>query len=147
MARPLISLLILGGLVFGTAGCGQSRPTPVAPSAYRPIGTSGLKYAIIRPGTGREAQPIVRVTVHFTGWVQGTGRKFDSTLDTGQPFDFVLGYDDTIEGWDLGIRGMRVGEKRQLIVPPALGYGPMEAPAGIPPNATLVFEVELLKVG
>ena len=147
MARPLVSLVILGGLVFGLAGCGQSRPTPVHAAAYQPAGSTGVKYAILRPGSGRETVDRVRVTVHYTGWLQDTGEKFDSSLDSGRPFDFVLGYDDVITGWDVGLRGMKVGEKRQLVIPPEMGYGKHGSPPSIPPDATLIFEVELLKVG
>lgn len=84
--------------------------------------------------------------VHYTGWLTN-GKKFDSSLDRGQPFRFDLGHGAVIQGWDQGVKGMKEGEKRQLIVPPALGYGPQGTPGGpIPPNATLIFEVQLLKV-
>jgi peptidylprolyl isomerase len=147
MARPLVTFLMLGGLAFGLAGCGQSRPTPVDPSAYRPIGSTGVKYAVLRPGTGIEAREKVRVTVHYTGWLQSSGQKFESSFDAGRPFDFIPGYDDVLRGWNVGLPGMKVGEKRQLVIPPAMGYGSHGMPPAIPPNATLIFEVELLKVG
>ncbi|OGZ22421.1 MAG: peptidylprolyl isomerase [Candidatus Nealsonbacteria bacterium RIFCSPLOWO2_01_FULL_41_9] len=87
-----------------------------------------------------------KVSVHYTGWLEN-GTKFDSSLDRGQPFEFTLGAGQVIQGWDLGIVGMKVGEKKKLTIPPELGYGTTGTPGGpIPPNATLIFEVELLKI-
>jgi len=105
---------------------------------------SGLLYAVDQPGTGAEAQAGQRVTVHYTGWLTD-GTKFDSSRDRGQPFDFALGQGEVIQGWDEGVAGMTVGEKRTLVVPPALGYGE-QANGPIPANSTLVFKVELLGV-
>ena len=96
-------------------------------------------------GTGREAASGDTVTVHYTGMFPD-GRKFDSSLDRRSPFTFELGAGQVIRGWDLGVAGMRVGGKRRLTVPPDLGYGARGAGGVIPPNATLVFEVELLEV-
>jgi len=87
-----------------------------------------------------------RVSVHYTGRLL-TGRKFDSSLDRGQPFSFLLGGGQVIKGWDQGVAGMKVGGKRKLTIPPNLGYGARGAGGVIPPNATLLFEVELLGVG
>lgn len=96
-------------------------------------------------GTGEEAVRFATVRVHYTGWLMD-GKKFDSSLDRGQPFEFVLGAGQVIPGWEMGVEGMRVGGKRELVIPPQLAYGPQGAGRVIPPNATLRFEVELLGV-
>lgn len=105
----------------------------------------GLQYKDERVGTGAVARPGNRVTVNYTGWL-ANGQKFDSSLDHGQPFTFPLGAGQVIPGWDQGVAGMRVGGRRTLIIPPALGYGAQGAGGVIPPNATLKFTVDLLKV-
>ena len=111
---------------------------------------SGLQYEDTVPGTGAEAKAGQHVTVHYTGWLRNddgsTGVKFDSSKDRGQPFGFGLGAGQVIKGWDEGVQGMKVGGVRRLTIPPQLGYGPRGAGGVIPPNATLVFEVELLDV-
>ena len=113
---------------------------------------SGLQYEDTVPGTGDEATAGCRVSVHYTGWlhdpaaVGARGRKFDSSKDRGQPFVFGLGGGEVIRGWDEGVMGMKVGGTRVLTIPSDLGYGPRGAGGVIPPNATLVFEVELLGV-
>jgi len=106
---------------------------------------SGLQYEDLREGTGATANAGQDVTVHYTGWLVD-GRKFDSSRDRGDPFRFGLGARQVIAGWDEGVAGMAVGGLRKLTIPPQLGYGARGAGGVIPPNATLVFEVELLDV-
>jgi peptidylprolyl isomerase len=106
---------------------------------------SGLKYVIDQPGTGAKAQAGQSVSVHYTGWLTN-GTKFDSSRDRGEPFELTLGQGQVIQGWDEGLAGMQIGEKRTLVIPAALGYGDQGAGGVIPPNATLVFKVELLGV-
>jgi FKBP-type peptidyl-prolyl cis-trans isomerase FkpA len=106
---------------------------------------SGLKYTDLAVGQGEEARPGKTVEVHYTGWLTN-GTKFDSSLDRNRPFSFHLGAGQVIRGWDEGVAGMKVGGKRRLTIPPDLGYGARGAGGVIPPNATLVFEVELLGV-
>ena len=111
---------------------------------------SGLKYVDTKVGDGAAATPGHKVSVHYTGWLDNNGekgRKFDSSVDRGQPFSFPLGGGQVIKGWDEGVAGMKVGGKRTLTIPPQLGYGARGAGGVIPPNATLVFDVELLGVG
>ncbi len=113
---------------------------------------SGLHYEDTLVGSGVTAQAGSEVTVHYTGWLHdptsdsGRGRKFDSSKDRGDPFKFDLGAGSVIRGWDEGVQGMQVGGTRVLRIPPDLGYGARGAGGVIPPNATLVFEVELLAV-
>ncbi len=104
---------------------------------------SGLTYIDLVVGTGREASTGDEATVHYTGWLE-SGKKFDSSVDRGQPFAFRVGAGRVIKGWDEGVQGMRVGGKRKLIIPSSLAYGPRGAGGVIPPNATLTFDVELL---
>jgi FKBP-type peptidyl-prolyl cis-trans isomerase len=110
---------------------------------------NGLKYTDTKIGDGAEATAGKKVSVHYTGWLynNGTrGAKFDSSLDRGQPFQFALGAHQVIAGWDEGVAGMKVGGKRTLIIPPELAYGARGAGGVIPPNSTLMFDVELLGV-
>ena len=128
------------------------------PPAERALGASptmtempdGLKYTDTTVGAGAEATPGHKVSVHYTGWLYENGqkgKKFDSSVDRGEPFTFNLGAGQVIPGWDQGVAGMKVGGKRTLIIPANLGYGARGAGGAIPPNATLMFDVELLKVG
>jgi len=139
MRKPiLISLFVL--VLAMTAG-GQTKMTTTK---------SGLKYTDVKVGTGDTAAKGNTVSVHYTGWFYTDGKrgaKFDSSLDRNTPFQFTLGARQVISGWDEGVEGMKVGGKRELIIPPELGYGPKGMAGIIPPNSTLNFEVELLKVG
>lgn len=108
---------------------------------------SGLQYIDTQVGSGAEAKPGHQVLVHYTGWLYNNGvkgEKFDSSVDRGQPFAFALGQGMVIKGWDEGVAGMKIGGKRTLIIPSELGYGARGAGGVIPPNATLMFDVELL---
>ena len=111
---------------------------------------SGLTIEELTVGSGDAAASGQKVSVHYTGWLSENGKagaKFDSSKDRGDPFIFPLGKGHVIKGWDEGVQGMKVGGKRKLTIPPALGYGSRGAGGVIPPNATLLFEVELLSVG
>ena len=110
---------------------------------------NGLKYTDTKTGDGATATPGNKVSVHYTGWLYNNGAKgtkFDSSVDRGKPFEFTLGAHQVIAGWDEGVAGMKVGGERTLIIPPELGYGARGAGGVIPPNATLMFDVELLGV-
>jgi FKBP-type peptidyl-prolyl cis-trans isomerase len=110
---------------------------------------NGLKYTDSKAGNGDTATAGKKVSVHYTGWLSDNGakgKKFDSSVDRGQPFQFTLGAQQVIAGWDQGVAGMKVGGTRTLIIPPELGYGVRGAGGIIPPNATLIFDVELLGV-
>ena len=110
---------------------------------------NGLKYTDTKTGDGATTTPGNKVSVHYTGWLYNNGAKgakFDSSVDRGQPFQFTLGAHQVIAGWDEGVAGMKVSGKRTLIIPPELGYGARGAGGVIPPNATLMFDVELLGV-
>lgn len=106
---------------------------------------SGLKYVELEEGTGATPKPGQTVVVHYTGTLEN-GNKFDSSRDRNQPFSFKLGVGQVIKGWDEGLSTMRVGGRRKLIIPPELGYGSRGAGGVIPPNSTLIFDVELLKI-
>jgi len=135
----------------GTAAAPAPAPAPAtqppadASGAKEVTMPSGLKYVDMTVGDGTLAESGKTVSVHYTGWLTD-GTKFDSSVDRGQPFSFTLGAGQVIRGWDEGVAGMRVGGKRKLTIPSDLGYGSRGAGGVIPPNATLVFDVELLGV-
>lgn len=132
----LVALPLAGLALAGNAG---------APEAEWKKNASGLEIQELKVGEGAEAKAGMTVDVHYTGWLLD-GTKFDSSVDRGKPFSFHLGAGEVIRGWDEGVAGMKVGGKRKLRIPAALGYGARGAGGVIPGNATLVFDVELLGV-
>ena len=154
MKRTAIVVLIAAGTVLSVAAQTAKKPThpthlvtrgPTKVTGEGVKTASGLQYWDIKVGTGEEAKPGGKVKVHYTGWLS-SGKKFDSSVDRGEPFSFTLGEQQVIKGWDEGVNGMKIGGKRTLTIPPDLGYGARGAPGAIPPNATLIFDVELLGV-
>jgi len=153
LRSPLLATLAIGFFLSLTTA---AEPITTATNATEPATetwittNSGLRYTDIRVGDGAEAMAGRVVRVHYTGWLKGKfgipGREFDSSRQKNEPFQFRLGTGQVIAGWDEGVQGMRVGGLRKLIVPAALGYGRQGAGAAIPPNATLMFDVELLGV-
>jgi len=136
-------LLLIALIVLTAAAVLAQGPTQVTGKGTKT--PDGLQYWDIKTGTGDTAKSGQTVTVHYTGWLTD-GKKFDSSVDRGQPFQFSLGAGQVIKGWDEGVAGMKVGGKRQLRIPPDLGYGSRGAGGAIPPNAALIFDVELLGV-
>ena len=142
-------MLACAGLLV--AACSREAPAPPA-GTPAVAGVAELQVKDLVPGDGAEAVAGSRVTVHYTGWLydpaqpEAKGRKFDSSLDAGQPFSFRLGARQVIAGWDQGVQGMKVGGQRELVIPAALAYGERGAGGVIPPGATLVFDVQLLEV-
>ncbi|MFN8474311.1 MAG: FKBP-type peptidyl-prolyl cis-trans isomerase [Anaerolineae bacterium] len=132
-------------LLVALAGCSAQQGAGSDQAGKEVTTPSGLKYTDTVVGTGATAEKGQRVSVHYTGYLMD-GKKFDSSVDRGQPFQFVLGNGQVIKGWDEGVAGMKVGGKRTLVIPPELGYGARGAGGVIPPNATLKFDVELLGV-
>ncbi len=155
MTKNLVAGIIV--LVLVVPVCAQTpthkpvqvvRPNTNAPTKVTGDGVktdSGLQYWDIKLGLGPFAKAGDHVKVHYTGWLT-TGKKFDSSVGTNQPFDFTLGQSEVIKGWDEGIVGMKVGGKRQLRIPPDLAYGAAGHPPQIPENATLIFDVQLVAV-
>jgi FKBP-type peptidyl-prolyl cis-trans isomerase len=141
----MVTVVFLAGTAFAQ---GSAKPDTSAPTKVtgEPTKTAdGLEYWDIKPGNGATAQRGQMVKVHYTGWLTN-GKKFDSSVDHGQPFTFHLGGGEVIKGWDEGVEGMKVGGKRQLRIPPDLAYGQRGYPPIIPGNSTLIFDVELLGV-
>ncbi|MGA8502063.1 MAG: FKBP-type peptidyl-prolyl cis-trans isomerase [Candidatus Sulfotelmatobacter sp.] len=150
MIKYIVGVAVMLGLtaVFVLAQSAARKPNTSAPTKVTGDGVktdSGLVYWDIRVGNGAEAKEGSHVRVHYTGWLTN-GKKFDSSVDAGKPFDFTIGNGEVIKGWEEGVAGMKVGGKRQLRIPPALGYGASGYPGAIPPNATLIFDVQLLNV-
>jgi FKBP-type peptidyl-prolyl cis-trans isomerase FkpA len=142
--KPLITMLAIL-LAVSVAGAGQATKPGGAMDEKIVTTPSGLKYVDLVVGTGLEAKAGQTVVVHYTGWLTD-GQKFDSSVDSGKPFSFPLGAGRVIKGWDEGVAGMKVGGKRKLMIPPQLGYGARGAGNVIPPNADLIFEVQLLDI-
>jgi peptidylprolyl isomerase len=146
-AGALFALVIATALAGCTAGASDTSTAQVASNAATPA--SGVQVTDMKVGTGITPRPGQTCVVHYTGWlyVNGVkGTKFDSSVDRKKPFSFVLGEHQVIEGWEEGVRTMKAGGKRTLIIPPALAYGSKGGGTAIPPNSTLIFEVELLDV-
>ncbi len=150
----LVGFLVLGVVACGGGENGRTQPpeastpetAPAIDSTAMTVTPTGLRYEDLVVGSGAEAMPGDTVTVEYTGWLLN-GPKFDSSVDRGETFSFALGSHGVIQGWDEGVAGMKVGGKRRLVIPPSLGYGASGRPPAIPPNSTLVFDVELLGVG
>ncbi|HEV7552727.1 MAG TPA: FKBP-type peptidyl-prolyl cis-trans isomerase [Candidatus Angelobacter sp.] len=140
-----LSIVLLAQTRKPAKGADKKTEAPTAVTGKPTATSSGLEYWDIKKGTGKLAERGKKVSVHYTGWLTN-GKEFDSSRDAGEPIQFDLGTGQVIKGWDEGIAGMKVGGKRQLRIPPALGYGARGAGSDIPPNATLVFDVELMGV-
>ena len=139
------SIVILVALTWILEGANIMAASENGANAQEVTTSSGLKYVDQVVGTGDPAVAGKTASVHYTGWLEN-GKKFDSSVDRGQPFSFPLGAGRVIKGWDEGVQGMKVGGKRKLTIPSDLGYGSRGAGGVIPPNATLIFDVELLGV-
>ena len=151
-AAVVVAISLVTAACGGPAPAGDARAPGAtqAPTTAADVNTLGKNDRTA--GAGAEARPGMMVSVHYTGWLydpsapETRGKKFDSSKDRGEPFEFQLGKGDVIAGWDEGVAGMKVGGARTLVIPPALGYGARGAGGVIPPNATLKFDVELLGV-
>lgn len=141
MKSLYISSVVMMVILTSTIGLGG----PMTENKQDITMPSGLKYVDQAVGTGDVAVAGKTVSVHYTGWLEN-GKKFDSSVDRGEPFSFPLGAGRVIKGWDEGVQGMKVGGKRKLTIPSDLGYGSRGAGGVIPPNATLIFDVELLGI-
>ena len=165
MDRRVIGLLVAGGilvvavaviLIGRSGGSSSSSDTakaditvPNGPTVKLPTGPAPTQMVVkdLRTGTGAAAKSGDQVSVQYIGVLYDNGSKFDSSYDHGQPFSFKLGSGQVIPGWDQGVAGMKVGGRRELIIPPGLAYGAQGQPPTIPPNATLVFVIDLVKIG
>lgn len=147
LSCAIIAALLAAGSLAALPGVAKARrmePTP-SPTPQEVVTPSGLRYKDLQVGQGAEAARGKTVEIHYTGWLEDN-TKFDASRDPSHPFTFRIGIDDVIQGWHQGIAGMRVGGRRRLVVPPELGYGKQGMGRIVPPNATLVFEVELVNV-
>jgi len=148
----LLNLILTSGLVFSLNACNADTTKSTQGKPAMTTNVTELQKIDTQVGTGREAEPGFNISVHYTGWLfdatakDNKGKKFDSSVDRGQPFNFGLGQGQVIQGWDEGFAGMKIGGKRTLIIPSEMGYGARGAGGAIPPNATLIFDVELLDV-
>jgi FKBP-type peptidyl-prolyl cis-trans isomerase FkpA len=150
----LLPAVLVAALASMPAVADETKPTPAPEAAKKSESKmkstpSGLQYEDTLEGTGASPKPGQTCVMHYTGWLWengAKGKKFDSSVDRGTPFTFPIGQGRVIKGWDEGVATMKVGGKRTLLIPPQLGYGSRGAPGAIPPNATLLFEVELLDV-
>ncbi|MEY4729033.1 MAG: hypothetical protein RL020_191 [Pseudomonadota bacterium] len=153
LSSLLISSLFISAAMLPISACAQDKTVPsAAPTADSATAITALVKKDTVVGKGKEAVSGKLVRVHYTGWLyepgkpENKGTKFDSSVDRGDPFVFPLGGGRVIKGWDEGVAGMKAGGKRTLIIPPEMGYGARGAGGVIPPNATLMFDVELLDV-
>jgi FKBP-type peptidyl-prolyl cis-trans isomerase len=143
-----VCVALLAAVIFTAVWAALGEPTVLADDKKdeKVITTaSGLKYVELKVGDGKEAKEGSTVSVHYTGTLEN-GKKFDSSRDRNEPFEVTIGKTRVIKGWTEGLQGMKAGGKRKLIIPPELGYGERGAGKDIPPNATLIFEIEMLKV-
>jgi len=161
-ARPLILLVLACAALIAVAGCGDDKEEPAAsatpeaaatpeatkPEVAVPKGKLPEKLVVkdLKGGTGATAEPGKQVSVQYVGVSAANGRQFDASWDRGEPFGFQVGAGSVIPGWDRGVQGMKVGGRRQLVIPPDLAYGPQGSPPAIGPNETLVFVIDLLSV-
>jgi FKBP-type peptidyl-prolyl cis-trans isomerase len=144
--RALLAVLLVAAPSFALAARQRETSLPGQGANSKEVVTrSGLRYTELKLGEGEEAKAGNTVEVRYVGWLED-GVRFDASENPEHPFTFRIGIDDVIKGWHEGITGMKVGGKRRLVVPPDLGYGQQGAGQVVPPNATLIFEVELLKV-
>ena len=150
VACALFAALLAAGPVSAMSGlpkiakARQTEPAP-SPTPQEVVTASGLRYRDLQVGQGAEAAKGKTVEIHYIGWLEDN-TKFDTSQDPSHPFTFRIGIDDVIQGWHQGITGMKVGGRRRLVVPPELGYGKQGMGRIVPPNATLIFEVELVNV-
>lgn len=148
LARVLLSAALAGFMALGFSAAATAQDENKAAKEKKMTKTeSGLEYRDTKEGDGATPKKGQTCEMHYTGWLWENGKKgkkFDSSVDRGESFEFTLGVGQVIKGWDEGVSTMKVGGKRELLIPPSLGYGARGAGGAIPPNATLLFEVELL---